>query len=821
MHKFLCFISLFFFLGKGSLLGQETSFLKKQKLDNFIKTHLQETQQTFNWSIQSDTIIMSGLLNSDSILVIGFSPPSMKSRSLFFDQNFNSDAWNKARREVKQLVDDYYNISNIEVNKYPLGINSNRPYFCVKVYDYNLLHSIRQLNTVRYTDVMTFVLGQSFLKSDSGCSPVTIPIEPADTVGVSPEAVISWHNINHNTQDGWNKSNKGQGVNIAILDTGLSPTQSKLNADFDEGESFGRTVTKKGFFAPTIGGPYDGWEDQCGHGTSMAGLAVGPKGFNNTPAGVAYKANLISYRCTEDVIINTTQEKDGVSDALFHAADTTVHIISMSLGDLFFNGMVADAIAYAEGNGKLIFAAAGTSTFITNGFGVIFPADMNETVAVTGVKEGSAPYERCETCHDGPEVDFVVEMERVSNTSLHGVTLGEPDLSITYVGGSSCATATTAGQAALILSNDLSMNSAQIVAKMMAASNFFPNRDDDHGWGTVDLDLALSQPPFESCDDSLNYTITMEITNISFPPTSDGIFNNTAEWVVEIEGQSFFFEVDIAGESDSPNEFLNNSTCGFYPMVIQLGSNLCGENFIDNINVITHEDDGGSNDCTYNSTFDDDYSSTNETILFSNNTFAHQGGGGVFTFTYNLYCKANERPELEVSGDDMLCVNGTDGTIDATATGGVPSFTITYNINNGGDQTLVSDNTGLAQLVHSPISQGNFSYLFSQVESAEGCISKINETHSLYVSPVDYAQGGYGALTGTINSIKDYETDGVIDAFQVLDSLAIVDYDSGIEINLLAGFEIKQGALFYAFINGCNNGNGGLNIIDSDSNEKR
>ena len=53
----------------------------------------------------------------------------------------------------------------------------------------------------------------------------------------------------------------------------------------------------------------------------------------------------------------------------------------------FSNSKVADAIRYANNRGKLILAAAGTSTTFANWVGVIFPATMSVTVAVTGVKE--------------------------------------------------------------------------------------------------------------------------------------------------------------------------------------------------------------------------------------------------------------------------------------------------------------------------------------------------------------------------------------------------------------------------------------------------
>jgi len=483
--------------------------------------------------------------------------------------------------------------------------------------------------------------------------------------------------------------------------------------------------------------------------------------------------------------------------------------------------MVADAISYAEGKGKLIFAAAGTSTFITNGFGVIFPADLNQTIAVTGIKEGNSPFTRCETCHDGPEVDFVVEMERTSNSNLHGVSLGEPDLNISYVGGSSCATATCAGQAALVWSNDLSMNKAQVLDRMMRASNYYPSKNENHGWGTIDLGLATSPHNFMTCDDSLSYSISLEITNITFPPTSDGIFNNTAEWVVEIQGQTFFFEVSSNGDSNSPSQFLNNSTCGYYPMVIDLGSNQCTEAFINNVSIITHEDDGGANDCIYSSVFDDDFSSTLENIDFFSNSFTHSSSAGTFSFTYNVFCTPIDVPMLTVVGDSLLCIDGSQGELNLTASNGSAPYSLDFTINNGSGQNTSTDSSGNALLLHSTHTAGSFLYKFNKITDNEGCVTLLDENYSLFVSPEDYSINGYGQLSGIVDYNADFETNGVIDATQIIQSSTQVDYDSGIEINLLPGFEVKNGAVFLAFIDGCNEGSGGLNINKEETTLKK
>jgi serine protease len=164
------------------------------------------------------------------------------------------------------------------------------------------------------------------------------------------------------------------------------------SSNFNEGESSGRYIYSRGFYETgwwwwwaSIDGP----DDQCGHGIQMAGLIAGSKGFNGSLVGAAYNSDLIALRVTSDVIINASTEKRGTADGLvFSANRSEVRIISMSIGNVFSSSRVADAVRYAYGSSNLIFAAAGTSLSWTSWYDVIFPANMSETVAITGVHDG-------------------------------------------------------------------------------------------------------------------------------------------------------------------------------------------------------------------------------------------------------------------------------------------------------------------------------------------------------------------------------------------------------------------------------------------------
>lgn len=82
-------------------------------------------------------------------------------------------------------------------------------------------------------------------------------------------------------------------------------------------------------------------------------------------------------------------------------------------------------------------------------------------------------------------------MQRASDASRTSLTLAMTGNQPAYVGGSSAATATTAGIAALVWATSPSQSRAQVVQRMLNASSNYPGRDSKFGWGTVNAALAV------------------------------------------------------------------------------------------------------------------------------------------------------------------------------------------------------------------------------------------------------------------------------------------------------------------------------------------
>ncbi|GAA0892008.1 hypothetical protein GCM10009122_16870 [Fulvivirga kasyanovii] len=483
-------------------VDQELLLIPRDQIDDQIMESLKATNE-FNWRDASDQVLWSALMHSDSTLTIGYQPEGesdVNSRMATID--IKGKNWVQARENVVEEALYIINKGNdqpLESEDIDLRAHNVLPYVEIHITDPAVITRLRSLPNVRYVEPLGYEVdfaryaAEGREESSKGCSnDPDYGIPSGDYTVVAPNAKVSWNYSYMNIPQAWSHST-GSGIAVGLIDTGISPNQTKLNGEFNSGYSSGRYVHKYGFYVSSWW-PWDdpdGPNDQCGHGTAMAGTIAAPRSTSGSSVGVAYNANLVAVRGTGDVVINGGSEKTGVSDALvFLGNRSDVKIISMSIGDVFSNSKVADAIRYAYGKGKLIFAAAGTSTSFTNWYGVIFPASMNETVAVTGVKEGSG-YQRCDICHSGDKVDFTVVMER-SGSGKHALTLAMSGSDPSTVGGSSVATATAAGIAALVWSKNPGWSRDQVLNKMKQSADLYPSRSSEYGWGTLDALAAVN-----------------------------------------------------------------------------------------------------------------------------------------------------------------------------------------------------------------------------------------------------------------------------------------------------------------------------------------
>jgi subtilisin family serine protease len=491
----------------GNTASKNEELMTIKQINEFIKQQ-QQTTGKFEWSTASDVMIWSALQRGDQIASIGYKPAGEADvNNRLHEININDAAWVDAKTKTLQIIFDEEVKGNKDLQKATMQIwhEEYLPTLAVEIKSLETIKKLRANGMIRYVEPMGY---ESFgmdpaeankVLSSSGCGG-----NVADNTLISgthyttalPNTKVSWNYSLHGIQNAWTKST-GAGVKVFIIDSGVEFDQENLGTTFNQGYSTGRSVEKivtlpRSSFLGVPYGSYETPDDGCGHGTSMAGACAAPRGTDGNACGIAYNCNLVTCRAAEDVYLDASKEIKGASDAYVNAANRAdVKIISMSMGKISSSGQLEDAIRYANGKGKLMFCAGGTSLDWTAGWvGVIFPAWMPEVQAVTGVKQNTF-FTRCDACHKGSEIDFAVVMERAGDNQ-HPLSLAMSGDVPSTVGGSSVATASCAGMAALVWSRFPTFTAAQVLDKLKTSSSNYPNKTADFGWGLPNINTATN-----------------------------------------------------------------------------------------------------------------------------------------------------------------------------------------------------------------------------------------------------------------------------------------------------------------------------------------
>jgi subtilisin family serine protease len=164
-------------------------------------------------------------------------------------------------------------------------------------------------------------------------------------------------------EQAWARS-RGTGVVIAIVDSGVDLDHPDLGTKMLTGKTFldcGKAGCGNGDWQS---GPKDRRKLASPHGTHVAGIAAAVTGNGKGIAGVAPDAKLLPVK----VLDEDGGSFEDIALGIRYAADRGAKVINLSLGALpgvqalTFTGVITDvteAIAYANGKGAVVVAAAG------------------------------------------------------------------------------------------------------------------------------------------------------------------------------------------------------------------------------------------------------------------------------------------------------------------------------------------------------------------------------------------------------------------------------------------------------------------------------
>jgi major intracellular serine protease len=230
---------------------------------------------------------------------------------------------------------------------------------------------------------------------------------------------IGWHISSYNIPDLW-KITQGEGVTVAIIDSGCDLEHVDLKSSLISGKNF---VEEN--LSP---------EDASNHGTHVAGIIAA----NNNDygiVGVAPNSKIMPLKVLNSFGMGSL---DHVEKAIYYAVDNGADIITMSLGTRNPVEKIQKAMQYANDKKVVCFVAAGNAGSSRS---LLYPAAYTECISIGAVDENSM---RADFSCTGPNLDFVAPGVKIYSTV--------PKNSYAFLSGTSMSCPFVVGTAALVLS---------------------------------------------------------------------------------------------------------------------------------------------------------------------------------------------------------------------------------------------------------------------------------------------------------------------------------------------------------------------------------
>ncbi|MFE7859804.1 type VII secretion-associated serine protease mycosin [Streptomyces sp. NPDC057403] len=266
-------------------------------------------------------------------------------------------------------------------------------------------------------------------------------------------------------KDTW-KETQGQGVTVAVVDSGVDGSHPDLTGQVLQGKDF------------TGGG--NPQEDKIGHGTKMASIIAGHghgEGGASGVIGVAPKAKVLPLRTLQTRSDRNADETWAA--AVRYAVDHGAKVINLSIandgGKTLSVGR--DAIAYAQAHDVVVVAGSGNDGF----------SNVSEPAALPGVVSVGAVDKNANVWDDSnrgkglvltaPGVDIVGANPTMSN----GYGVGD---------GTSDATAFVSGTVALVRAKYPNLTAGQVINRLIKSASFLGHKglkapDETYGYGII------------------------------------------------------------------------------------------------------------------------------------------------------------------------------------------------------------------------------------------------------------------------------------------------------------------------------------------------
>jgi subtilisin family serine protease len=283
--------------------------------------------------------------------------------------------------------------------------------------------------------------------------------------------------------EAWAAGYDGQGVTVAVLDTGVDATHPDLAGVVTETRNFTTSPSTA---------------DAVGHGTHVAATVAGSGAASDgSRAGVAKGATVMVGKVLGD---NGTGQQSWVLDGMEWAAGSGASVVNMSLGAGPTDGTdpISEAVdTLTEQTGTLFVVSAGNDGE-EGGFTVGTPGAATAALTVGAVDRDAS---LAEFSSRGPRLgDFAVKPDitapgvGIVAARADGTSMGNPvDASYTAASGTSMAAPHVAGAAAILAQRHPDWTAGRLKDALVSTAEPADLTVFEQGGGRVDVARALAQ----------------------------------------------------------------------------------------------------------------------------------------------------------------------------------------------------------------------------------------------------------------------------------------------------------------------------------------
>ncbi|WP_459739878.1 S8 family peptidase [Streptomyces sp. E-15] len=296
-------------------------------------------------------------------------------------------------------------------------------------------------------------------------------------------AVLDRGTAQINAPTAWKAGDEGQGVKVAVLDTGVDANHPDLAGRIAEAEDFSHSSNTG---------------DHFGHGTHVASIVGGSGAASGgTRRGVAPRADLLIGKVLGDDGYGT---ESAVIDGMEWATREHARVVNMSLGSgspSDGTDPISQAVDSLTASSGALFVVAAGNEGETGPSSVSSPgaADAALTVGAVDRDDSLAPFSsRGPRPGDGAvKPDVTAPGVGIVAARASGTTLGDPvDAHYIALSGTSMATPHVAGAAALLAQRHPDWDARQLKDALISTAHTVPGTQaTEQGGGRVDVAAAL------------------------------------------------------------------------------------------------------------------------------------------------------------------------------------------------------------------------------------------------------------------------------------------------------------------------------------------